>query len=471
MRILYYSHLIFLKKVTIIYTGALITRPKSKYAKPRKVIVNMGKDVCVSCRLFLFHKEEGACYGINIFTKCEMDGKQESGENLIITNSSIGMESARTYTSVSKDAYLRSRSVTTMSAKDFMDSLNSTYQSIHEKKESDTKEEVEGKEKADNLSGNAEDSLEYLKGKFNEIATTKAASSSKLDEDLRSAIRYMCLNFLLMIILGKNGAKEFNKKQSDFLGLSNFSDQEMGFTSLNSLSSGNLEFTKITDSETYEHYEAEFEGTSFSATGVVKTSDGRELDFNIDITMSRSFEKYTRETGTYESFGMKLMDPLIINLDTCAAEVSDQKFYFDIDSDGIEDQIATLSSNSGYLALDLNEDGKINNGTELFGTKSGDGFKDLMQYDSDRNGWIDEADEVYDKLRIFCINDDGTTSQYSLKEKGVGAIYLGSKETDFSVTNQENRINAQIRKTGMFLYETGGVGTIQHVDLSVELGA
>ena len=41
-------------------------------------------------------------------------------------------------------------------------------------------------------------------------------------------------------------------------------------------------------------------------------------------------------------------------------------------------------------ALDINEDGKINDGKELFGTASGNGFGDLAAYDQDNNGWIDE---------------------------------------------------------------------------------
>lgn len=43
------------------------------------------------------------------------------------------------------------------------------------------------------------------------------------------------------------------------------------------------------------------------------------------------------------------------------------------------------------LSLDQNGNGEIDNGTELFGTKSGDGFADLARYDLDYNGWIDET--------------------------------------------------------------------------------
>ena len=60
----------------------------------------------------------------------------------------------------------------------------------------------------------------------------------------------------------------------------------------------------------------------------------------------------------------------MINLNTDAANVTDQKFYFDLDADGELDEISTLASGSGFLALDKNGDGIINDGSELFGTKA-----------------------------------------------------------------------------------------------------
>ena len=65
------------------------------------------------------------------------------------------------------------------------------------------------------------------------------------------------------------------------------------------------------------------------------------------------------------------------------------------------------------------------------------------------------------------MNDDGSTSMYGLSEKGVGAIYLGNVSTNFSLNNSfNNSTNAVIRKTGMFLYENGQAGTVQHLDVA-----
>lgn len=221
-------------------------------------------------------------------------------------------------------------------------------------------------------------------------------------------------------------------------------------------------WTKVTsESYTYEEYEA----TAFSTTGIVKTQDGREIEFNAELAMSRSFYSHYEEVLSEDYV---LTDPLVINLDVPAADVTDQKFFFDLDMDGNEEEISFLKPGSGFLCLDLNGDGKINDGSELFGTKSGDGFADLAKYDKDGNGWIDEADEVFDKLRIWTKNAEGKDELIALGKAGVGAIFLGKASTEFALKNfQNNMTNGLIRSTGVFLKETGEVGTIQQVDLAM----
>ena len=56
-------------------------------------------------------------------------------------------------------------------------------------------------------------------------------------------------------------------------------------------------------------------------------------------------------------------------MDSNITSISDQKFKFDINADGKEDDISFVGKGSGFLALDKNGDGKINDGSELFGTK------------------------------------------------------------------------------------------------------
>lgn len=212
--------------------------------------------------------------------------------------------------------------------------------------------------------------------------------------------------------------------------------------------------------------QTEVEQTSFSTSGTVITADGRELSFQVDVAMSRSFTQYTSkrmEVLTTTQF----CDPLVINLNANAAEITDQKFFFDLDMDGHAEAISQLAQGSGFLALDLNQDGKINDGNELFGARSGNGFADLAKYDSDGNGWIDEADEVFDKLLIWSKDAYGKDVLCGLGQAGIGAIYLGNASTEFSLNSlMDNTTNARVRKTGIFLYENGMAGTIQHVDFA-----
>ena len=127
-----------------------------------------------------------------------------------------------------------------------------------------------------------------------------------------------------------------------------------------------------------------------------------------------------------------------------------------------------LREGSGFLALDKNGDGKINDGSELFGTRSGNGFADLAVYDEDGNGWIDENDEIFDKLRVWSKDKDGKDVLKTLKEADVGAIYLGSTNSQFSLTDKkDNEVLGAVRSTGIYLKEsTGMAGTVQQVDLA-----
>lgn len=207
----------------------------------------------------------------------------------------------------------------------------------------------------------------------------------------------------------------------------------------------------------------EKEKTSFKSSGLIHTADGKEINFDISLSMSRSF--YTETNLSIQTENR--IDPLIINFDGGAAELSSTKFSFDLDSDGKEDQISSLKSGSGFLSLDLNGDGVINNGGELFGPNSGNGFEDLAKYDSDHNNWIDENDDIFNKLRIWTKDEEGNDRLFALGEKGIGAIYLGNIGTEFSIKDSENKSMAGVKSSGIFVREDGTTGTVQQVDFMV----
>ncbi len=214
----------------------------------------------------------------------------------------------------------------------------------------------------------------------------------------------------------------------------------------------------------YQHSTYESERTSFAAQGSVTTADGREINLNIGLTMSREF--FSQEVIDLRA-GDALKDPLVLNFSGTAAQLEETDLQFDIDLDGTADQLKFVSAGSGFLALDRNVDGQINDGSELFGPSSGDGFAELAAYDSDGNNWIDENDAIYDRLRIWERNAQGEYSLLALGQRGVGAIYLDRVATEFSINDEQNNQLGAVRTTGLFLQENGLAGTVQQLDLVV----
>ncbi len=218
----------------------------------------------------------------------------------------------------------------------------------------------------------------------------------------------------------------------------------------------------------YDRYESHYEAerATVSAEGVIQTADGREITFSVEVAMSREF---LRESALSLRAGdaVRLKDPLVINFGGHAAELTVERFAFDLDLDGRTDQVRFVGPGSGFLALDRNDDGTINDGSELFGARSGDGFRELTRFDEDGNGWIDESDSIYDRLRIWSRDVNGNDRLVGLGDKGIGALYLGHIESAFALKDADNALQGAVRSTGLYVRENGSAGTVQQLDLVV----
>ncbi|MDR0822017.1 MAG: VCBS repeat-containing protein [Oscillospiraceae bacterium] len=230
-----------------------------------------------------------------------------------------------------------------------------------------------------------------------------------------------------------------------------------GKTSKGLFAEGSYEFYERTE---VEYFKYESEQVSYSAKGQVQTTDGKSIAFDVSMSMSRSSAEYFNATFD-QKLDRNLCDPLIINYGGDSTGLTDATYEFDLDLDGNKDKIAFAKEGSGFLALDKNGDGKINDGSELFGPQSGSGFGELAAFDSDNNGWIDENDEIYSQLRIWCKDENGVDQLFTLKEKDIGAIYLAANDTQFNLGA------GQMSQTSFFLKDSGGAGTVSHVDLYV----
>ncbi len=72
------------------------------------------------------------------------------------------------------------------------------------------------------------------------------------------------------------------------------------------------------------------------------------------------------------------------------------------------DLISVTSGDDTFLALDINNNGFIDNGSELFGDQSGyeNGFANLAAYDDNQDGIINNKDQIFNSLLMMRLVDN-----------------------------------------------------------------
>jgi len=199
----------------------------------------------------------------------------------------------------------------------------------------------------------------------------------------------------------------------------------------------------------------ETEQTSFAAAGVVTTADGRQISVAEAFNLVRSTET---DTSVSIRAGAALHDPLVLNTGVGAPMTGSGTQAVDVNNDGTAEQVAALAPGSSYLVRDLNGNGIVDNGSELFGPATNSGFGELSAADSDKNGWIDEADAAWSQLGLWS-GEAGAAIQ-KLGDAGLGAIATGSVATPFSYGGAGN-----LTAAGVYLHENGQAGVVGEINL------
>ena len=202
---------------------------------------------------------------------------------------------------------------------------------------------------------------------------------------------------------------------------------------------------------------------SFHSNGNIETTDGRILDFSFNLAFRQSELNIRRQVSN----GPFLLDPLVLSFADGFNTLASTVFSFDLDGDGQVEEISTLRKGSGFLAIDRNQDGKVNNGYELFGPITGTGFSELKEFDLDGNNWIDENDPVFDELMVWMGAGTADERLITLRESGVGALSLASVDTHINLKDKQGLLLGQITKTGLFIMEDGEIRSLQEVELNL----
>lgn len=128
------------------------------------------------------------------------------------------------------------------------------------------------------------------------------------------------------------------------------------------------------------------------------------------------------------------------------------KALFDYDGDSVLENTAWIENSDALLVNDINNDGLINNATELFGnyTKNSDGsiaksgYQALSYYDTNNDGVVNSSDTRFNELKLWIdANQDGTTDAGELKtlqEMGVTSLKLNGVSPYIPTTEATNTI-------------------------------
>ncbi len=161
-------------------------------------------------------------------------------------------------------------------------------------------------------------------------------------------------------------------------------------------------------------------------------------------------------------------DPLVLDLDGDGFETvsADQGILFDHDGDGTRNGSGWVRGDDGFLVLDKNGNGAIDNGAELFGVdtvktngrKALDGFDALRDLDSNADGVFDANDTRFNDVRVWRdLNQDGVSQASELKtlaEHNIASINLNAEAASTNLWNG-NRLT----HTGTYTKTDGSTGT------------
>lgn len=211
----------------------------------------------------------------------------------------------------------------------------------------------------------------------------------------------------------------------------------------------------------YSSHYYETEHSLFNARGQLTLSDGSSANINLSLHYQRDYESHkeqlTREREVY--------DPLVINLSSKPMSLLQDTFTFDLDMDKQEDQLAKLSANAAFIAIDKNHNGTIDNGSELFGAQSGNGFAELALFDQDKNGYINKHDSIFSDLILWRPGDQGEFNY--LSQSQVDTLSLTTADTEFRFTDDNNQTLGQMRKSAIYANNDGSAGALHQIDLAI----
>lgn len=166
-------------------------------------------------------------------------------------------------------------------------------------------------------------------------------------------------------------------------------------------------------------------------------------------------------------------DPLVLDMDGDGVELvslNKSTTYFDLSGDGIKEKTGWVNPDDALLVLDKNNNGKIDDISELFGSPTQIGFEVLKGQDTDLNGVIDKNDLQFSKLKVWNdLNGNGFADAGELRtldEAGVKSINLNYSKTNQNING--NTISEVSTYNSSVVLNNGTTRTIADANFLVD---
>lgn len=183
-------------------------------------------------------------------------------------------------------------------------------------------------------------------------------------------------------------------------------------------------------------------------------------------------------TNTYKI--VYVSDPLVLDLDGNGIQTVAANGYkgavFDHNGGGIATATGWVGPGDGFLVRDVNGNGRIDNGSEMFGdqtklpgggTATG-GFAALAGLDDNNDKVVNSLDKAFNELRVWRdVNQDGVSDKgeiFSLQELGISALNVEHQVQSPPVVVDGGSKSA----IGSYVREDGTVAELADVTLTVD---
>ena len=222
----------------------------------------------------------------------------------------------------------------------------------------------------------------------------------------------------------------------------------LGTTTTNS--AGNYQFTNLDPGSyvlQFDKTNVQYNGYNMSTWkwGVKNVGSNDAIDSDVAgdgvaLTNVTKTDAFTLTSGQSDQTRDAAITPLVINLDgkgIHTTSLENSGGTFDLLGNGTAIHSGWIATGSGFLAVDKNGNGSIDNVNELFGgTGKGAGFANLAAYDSNHDGAVNAADADFAKLLIWQdLNGDHASSAdelMTLAQAGIASLSLAATDLQFA---------------------------------------